>query len=324
MKYASIIVDITNAQLDRVFTYKIPEHLQEVLRVGMEVIIPFGRGNRTINGYIVGFADKASYDEDKIKEIISVADNRNAIEGRLVALSEWMSRNYGSTMIQALRTVLPVKEQVQARVSRRVCLNVAREEAQVALEYYLSHNQRARARLMSELMDHGEIPYELLSSKLNVNKPVVDHLLEKKLISIVTDDEEEDKFGCNPYSDNRNITLNGDQQLAVDRVCEDMHRGINKTYLVHGVTGSGKTEVYIRIIKDVIDRGGSAIVLIPEIALTYQTVMRFYTVFGKRVSVMNSRLSMGERYDRYLKALKGEIDVMIGPRSALFRSLVHI
>ena len=114
------------------------------------------------------------------------------------------------------------------------------------------------------------------------------------------------------------LTLNENQQRVVDTVCSDLDAGIHKTYLLRGVTGSGKTEVYMEMIQSVVDKGKQAIVLIPEIALTYQTVMRFYRRFKDRVSVMNSRLSAGERYDQMMRAKAGEVDVMIGPRSALF------
>ena len=114
------------------------------------------------------------------------------------------------------------------------------------------------------------------------------------------------------------LTLNEKQQVVVDHITANIEAGQNKTYLLKGVTGSGKTEVYMELIAHTIAQGKQAIVLIPEIALTFQTVMRFYNRFGDRVSIMNSRLSQGERYDQYLRAKNGDIDIMIGPRSALF------
>ena len=119
-------------------------------------------------------------------------------------------------------------------------------------------------------------------------------------------------------TEERKLTYTQEQQEIIDRFRGDYASGERHTYLLHGVTGSGKTEVYMEMIQTVVDMGKQAIVLIPEIALTYQTVMRFYRRFGDRVSIMNSRLSAGERYDQMMRAKDGKVDVMIGPRSALF------
>lgn len=119
--------------------------------------------------------------------------------------------------------------------------------------------------------------------------------------------------------DHRGIhTLNSEQQIIYEEFCRDYEEGIRKTYLLYGVTGSGKTEVYMSLIRKVIEKGQQVIVLIPEISLTYQTVNRFYTYFGDRVSFVNSKLSKGEKYDQFVRAQNGEVDIMIGPRSALF------
>ena len=109
-----------------------------------------------------------------------------------------------------------------------------------------------------------------------------------------------------------------EQQKIVEGVWQEVLEGKNRTWLIHGVTGSGKTAVYIELIEKIVKNGRQAIVLIPEIALTYQTVVRFYQRFGERVSILNSKMSAGERYDQFERAKNGELDVMIGPRSALF------
>ena len=121
----------------------------------------------------------------------------------------------------------------------------------------------------------------------------------------------------NVLGERKHIELNKQQKKAVDTIIADYDNGDYKTYLLHGVTGSGKTEVYLETIEHVLNHGRQAIVLIPEIALTFQTVQRFYHRFGDKVSIMNSRMSKGERYDQFLRAQRGDISVMIGPRSAL-------
>ncbi len=315
--YAKVIVDITHEKLDKVFEYRIPSELEGVLQVGMEVIVPFGNGNRETNGYVIGISETCEYDEGKVKEILRLAEKRLAIEGKLVALAGWMKENYGGTMIQSLKTVLPIKREEQQKIKRYVRLCLSQEEGRAKLEEYLKKNQRARVRALAALLDNGVLEYEFLIKKLNVSREVLRALEDQGVAQI----ESEHVFR-NPIKDRKQdwkpVDYTEEQQNAIDRFREDYLKGEQKTYLLYGVTGSGKTEVYMEMIARVIRGGKQAIVLIPEIALTYQTVMRFYKRFGNRISILNSRMSNGERYDQMMRAKEGGIDVMIGPRSALF------
>jgi len=315
--YADVIIDITNEKLDKVFQYKIPDSMAGQLRIGMEVRIPFGRGNREITGYITGFSETCNYDEAKLKELYGPAKESVAIESRLVTLAAWMKENYGGTMIQALKTVLPIKHTERAKQKRLLRRIVSREEGEKRLEEYQRKNQKARARLMAALLDDEEIEASLVMQKLNITLPVIRALEEQGVLEISSR-----RVYRNPVShgekEKEDFLPSPEQERAIRTFCRDYEAGVHRTYLIHGVTGSGKTEVYMEMIRQVVVSGRQAIVLIPEIALTYQTVMRFRRRFGDRVSIMNSRLSSGERYDQMMRAKKGELDVMIGPRSALF------
>ena len=315
--YADIIIDITHEKLDKIFQYSIPSDLDGVLQIGMEVIVPFGRSNRETKGYVVGFSQTTEYSAEKMKEILCIAKDSVAIESRLVNLAAWMKDYYGGTMIQALKTVIPIKKQEKARKKRYIRLCVDVEAGRQRLEHYLHLNQKARARLLAALLDEPRQEYELVTKKLNVTRTVVRALEEQGIVSL-----ESEQVLRNPVrhkSRREEIPeYTREQQHAIDRFWEDYSQGIRRTYLVYGVTGSGKTEVYMEMIARVLDEGRQAIVLIPEIALTYQMVMRFYGRFGDRVSILNSRMSQGERYDQMERVKAGEVDVMIGPRSALF------
>lgn len=315
--YADIIIDITHEKLDKIFQYSIPSDLDGVLQIGMEVIVPFGRSNRETKGYVVGFSQTTEYDAAKIKEVLCIAKDSVAIESRLVNLAAWMKDYYGGTMIQALKTVIPIKKQEKARKKRYIRLCVDVEAGRQRLEHYLHLNQKARARLLAALLDEPRQEYELVTKKLNVTRTVVRALEEQGIVSL-----ESEQVLRNPVrhkSRREEIPeYTKEQQHAIEQFWEDYSQGIRRTYLVYGVTGSGKTEVYMEMIARVLDEGRQAIVLIPEIALTYQTVMRFYGRFGDRVSILNSRMSQGERYDQMERVKAGEVDVMIGPRSALF------
>ena len=315
--YANIIIDITHEKLDKIFQYAVPSRLEGALAAGCEVEVPFGKGNRLTKGYVIGFAEQCDYDPAKIKEIQDISQKGIAIEGKLVALAAWMKDHYGGTMIQALKMVLPIRQQEKEKVKKKLRLLLDETEGREKLEYYLHKNQRARARLLAALLDDPVLDYELVNKKLNIPLSVVRALEEQGVAAL-----ESERVYRNPVKHREEapkpITFTEEQQYAVDRFWEDYEKGRYGTYLIHGVTGSGKTEVYIEMIRRVVLRGRQAIMLIPEIALTFQTVMRFYRCFGDRVSIMHSRLSVGERYDQMTRAKEGNIDVMIGPRSALF------
>ena len=315
--YARVIVDITHEKLDKVFEYSIPSELEGALQVGMEVIVPFGKGNRETKGYVIGITEACEYEAEKVKPIFRLAEKRMAIEGKLVALAGWMKEHYGGTMIQSLKTVLPIKKEEQQKIKRYVRLLLSQEEGREKLEEYLKKNQKARVRALAALLDNGVLEYEFLIKKLSVSRDVLRALEDQGVTQI----ESEHVFR-NPIKEREQnwkpVEYTEEQQNAIDRFREDYLKGENKTYLLYGVTGSGKTEVYMEMIARVIRDGKQAIVLIPEIALTYQTVMRFYKRFGNRISILNSRMSNGERYDQMMRAKEGGIDVMIGPRSALF------
>ena len=314
-KYANIIVDISHEKLDKTFQYLVPEELQAQVEVGVLVDIPFG--NRSITGYVVELTNEAEFEESRLKPIIGVKQGSVPIESQLIELAGWMRDNYGGTMNQALKTVIPIKQKTKAIERKRLKLLIDREEAIHTLALYEAKHATAKAKLLRALMEDMILDQSLVTQKLHVSTNTIKSLEKDKVIEI-----EITKEYRNPVnhleSKGYHLTLNEKQQEIVDKITQDMEAGEPKTYLLKGVTGSGKTEVYMELIAETIAKGKQAIVLIPEIALTFQTVMRFYNRFGDRVSIMNSRLSQGERYDQYLRAKNGDIDIMIGPRSALF------
>ena len=316
-KFAGIIVDISHESVDRPFSYKIRESMQKDIAIGSCVQVPFGRGNKLLKGYVVSFHDTVDFDEDKIKEIEDIIIKQDDTEGRMIELAAWIKEHYGSTMIQALKVVLPMKKAVKPIEKKTITLSCSKEEASQLLEVCKKKSQKARVRILEELLAEDVLDYQLVRGKLNISMQTLSKLTEMGVIAI----ESQDYFR-NPIviekSKETDKELLPMQQKIVDDFCAEYRAGIRKTYLLHGVTGSGKTEVYIRMIKEVVKQGKQVIFLIPEIALTYQTVLRFYHHFGNRVSIVNSTLSYGEKYDQFERATRGELDVIIGPRSALF------
>ena len=319
--YADIIVDISHEKLDKTFEYRIPPYLTQRIAVGMQVYIPFG--SRRITGYVVELSDEAEYDEDKLKNIAGIVTDSVPIESHLIALAGWMREHYGGTMNQALKMVLPIKEKKKAVEHKRVRLALHPVEAKNQLGAYERRHSTARAKLLRALLEEEELDWDLVTHKLGVSGSVIRAMEESGVVKVIRETQYRNPVS-HLTSRGYGLTLNDEQQEAVEAVWSDYEKGIRSTYLIKGVTGSGKTEVYMELIAKMQKAGRQAIVLIPEIALTYQTVLRFYNRFGDRVSILNSRMSPGERYDQFLRAKNGEIDVMIGPRSALFTPFANL
>ena len=321
MTYADIIVDISHEKLDKSFQYLIPDGLKDELQVGMVVSIPFGKGNHLRKGYVVGISQEPKVKGIPIKSITAVQNDRETTESRLIALAGWMKEHYGSTMIQALKTVLPIQKKMKAQEKRWITLLIPRENGEKLLEELKKTRFKARVRLLEALLqaENSKLETAWAGKELGTTASVLKYFEEQKVISV-----DSDEVYRNAITDAGSIPsvkpalLSQSQELAVEQILSEWEKPMPRPVLLHGVTGSGKTEVYMELIDKVIREGRQAIVLIPEIALTYQTVRRFYGRFGDRVSVINSRLSQGERYDQFKRAKQGEIQVMVGPRSALF------
>ena len=328
-RYAQIVIDISHGRLDRPFTYRIPGAMEQELRPGSLVLVPFGRGDTLRKGYIIDFADTCSYPENQIKDIAGVARSGGEETGEMaVRLALWMKKRYGSTLASALKTVLTARKQAKPVEQKSVRLLLSRQEAEEKRLFYEKKHQVARERLLGGLLEVPEQPYRLLVQKLHVSAQVISALQKQGVLEVTTTKSLRNPVPVMPKEGGR-LVLSPEQQSIRDGVLRDfeaLQRGedVPRVSLIHGITGSGKTEVYISIIEEVVKRGRQAIMLIPEISLTYQTLMRFYRHFGERVSVMNSTLSESEKSDQYERARRGEIDVIIGPRSALFTPFAHI
>lgn len=327
--YAQIIIDISHGRLDRPFTYRIPEALQNDLCLGSLVVVPFGKGDTKRKGYVIGFSNTCEYPDGKLKEIEAIASGGTDVTGdNAVRLALWMKQRYGSTMAVALRTVLTSRKQAKPCEHRSIHLLLSKDDAEKKRHEFAMKHQVARERLLRELMEAPDQPYSLVIQKLHVTAPVIAALKKQGILEVRTE-----TFLRNPVSiekcEEAGIRLSPEQRAISEGVLQDFEalqegKDIPRVSLIHGITGSGKTEVYIAIIEEIVKRGRQAIMLIPEISLTYQTLMRFYRHFGDRVSVMNSTLSESEKSDQFERARRGEIDVIIGPRSALFTPFPRI
>ena len=326
MIFANVIVDISHEKLDKTFQYIIPEHLQEYIRPGVRVDIPFGRGNRVISGYVVEVTDKPEYEIDKMKDIMAVRLGSKPIESQFIALAAWMKEHTGSTLNQALKTVIPVKQEVKGKENISIELAISSQEAERLYSTYSKRkNTQKRADLIKYLMNNKIIDKRQAMDKLLISDAIIRDMIKSEILKTSSS-----KIYRNPLVlenakyERKEVDLNEEQIRVVNDIKTSMENEDTRPHLIHGVTGSGKTEVYMELIDYMLKRDRQVIVLIPEISLTYQTVMRFYSRFGENVAIINSKLSQGEKHDQFERAKKGEANIMVGPRSALFTPFTRL
>ncbi|MBO4653788.1 MAG: primosomal protein N' [Lachnospiraceae bacterium] len=308
--YADIIIDISAPTLDRSFQYEVPKELQDRAEIGAPVLVPFANAKAPRRGYIVGLSDELKVAPEKLKPIADIPEKDITIEDSMVALAYRIKRRYGGSLYDALRTVIPSRQKI-ASVPKRKIRRVMTADALTELLTETPRSQTAKARLYSALIETEEIPYELVTGKLKITKAALDRAEEAGILAVIEQDEADNEPG-----EGLTVTLNDEQVHAADTISAGF--GTSGVYVLHGITGSGKTEVYLSVIEKTLATGKQVIVLIPEIALTYQTVLRFYRCFGDRVAFVHSKMPAGERYRIRERAKEGKISIMIGPRSALF------
>ena len=315
--YADVVIDISHEAIDRVFQYEVPLFLCDEIKVGVQVIVPFGAGNHQRKGYVIELKTTPDYEITKIKSLISIVSKSVPIEGKMIQLADFLKRQYGSTMINALKTVVMIPDKVMDKEQKLYSLSVTKEEAkQKKLAYEQTVKYQTRGKLLNLLLEKNQLSKEEIK-KAGISDSILKNLEKEGIIQadvkrqyrnpVILKKEEEQV-----------ITLNVEQQIAFDTFYQDFQNQNYYTYLLYGITGSGKTQVYLAMIEEVVRCGKQAILLIPEISLTFQNINRFQKRFGERVTIIHSKLSKGEKYDQFERAKRGEVDVVIGPRSALF------
>lgn len=310
--YAEVLIEYPTKKIDKYFTYKVPNNLE--LKVGMKVKVPFN--NKVINGFVVGI--KNEYNEEyELKEIIDVIDKELVLNEELLNLGKYIQDSTLCPLISAYQVMLPSSLKINNNntdynfYKTYVVLNKSNDEIKDYLHNYKKINKQSE--LLNILLEQKKI------LKSECNAYALKALKDKELVSEIKETE----YRINKC-ENKNLVkhkLNDEQLNAYNIISSDVE---NNTYLLEGITGSGKTEVYLNLIDNVLKKGKSAILLVPEISLTMQIVNRLYDWFGKTVSILHSALSNGEKYDEYLKILRGDAKVVVGTRSAIFAPLKDI
>ena len=310
MKFALVVIAVSVRALDRVFSYRIPDEMQDKLDVGMRVNVPFGMGNRMLEGYVIGLSDSVEIDETKVKPIAAILENYPVISERRIELAYWMQKKYYSTLSECLQCIIPKK--VKSKTYK--CAFIDYDNTETELIDSILAKKNKQSLVLDMLINGDSIPVDHIKAILGIDGSPINALVKKGVLKTEENEIYRGNYNLARAVKSSPFTLNDEQKAALDDILSNTDRPV----LLKGVTGSGKTEVYLQAIEAVMNEGKQAIVLVPEISLTPQTVDRFVSRFGDAVAVTHSRMSDGERYDQWRRAAGNEISVMIGPRSAIF------
>lgn len=310
--YAKVIVDIKHSQVDKVFDYKINNVTK--IALGHRVLVPFGISNKLIEGFVIGFCEVSDYDENKIKSIHNALDQYPVLKKDQISLAYFMRDEYGCTLADAFRLMLPGRLH-GLREKKRLCARIISDN--ITALYTNSGKEKAptQIKIYNYLKEHGESWISDIESEISGASSAINALKAKGIVDVYLKDIVRIPYENTKKSYKEHI-LKEQQKFVVEKITANMFCG--KKYLLHGITGSGKTEVYLRLVDYCINSNCGAIILVPEIALTPQAVERYRARFGNNVALLHSRLSPGERFDQWKLILKGECNVVLGPRSAIF------
>ena len=307
--YALVLVEIGVKNVDKYFTYHIPDNLEDKINIGIRVKVPFN--TREISGFVIKIINEIEDNNYEVKDILEVIDNEEVLNLELLKLGEYISSKTLCSMITAYQTMLPKALKANHKVAmkpKNEVIAVLNKDVSEIYEYISFCSYKKQVEILNGIIENGSV--KVVSS----NVSSITSLANKGLIKTIS--REVYRYNDNTIENKHTVFLNEEQSKVVKEVIDNLNT--NNTYLLKGVTGSGKTEVYMHIIKEVIDRGMQAIMLVPEISLTPQIVSRFRQRFNNEVAVLHSGLSDGERYDEYRKIKKGLVKIVVGARSAIF------
>ena len=380
-----MIVDLSTMQTNHPFTYKIPVKFQSILKPGMRVVVQFGKGNRQIQGFVIGLTDK--YDSDyQLKTITDVLDLEPVLNSEALQLAEWMTKQTFAFKIRCLQVMLP--NAMRASYHKKLKIMVPFKDDPQIKKLFGAHNeiefkstefnaselhqiiklrQQQKIKLIYEVYDRA-VAKKVSAFKTNLpvstlmkikehlkNAPkqlkLLDFLIAHPLQTFVQADfihhtnftsqdvrngeqkrwlkrfkieQQRNPFDIHDVDPTLPKKLTSEQQVVVDTLDNDINTNNDRTSLLEGVTGSGKTEVYLQVIQHALSKGKTALMLVPEISLTPQIVQRFKARFGDQVAVLHSGLSLGERYDEWRRINNGKAKVVVGARSAIFAPLKNL
>lgn len=305
--YIEVLTQIGAKQVDQYYIYHVPNIFIDKIKIGIRVKIPFG--SMILEGFVMNITNSISYDKNKIKDIIDIVDSSPVLNEEMIKLGKYMSENLLCSLVSAYQVMLPkaLKAEIKSNIKVKYNKYLRRKKSIEEIDEYIKKcKYEGQINLLCKLKEN-DIKINKMTSTINT---IIKHNLAEIYL------EEEKRYTYTGFSNYKKVTLTQEQESIVDEVTSSFNK--EETYLLYGVTGSGKTEVYMNIIENTLKQGKEAIMLVPEISLTPQIVGKFISRFGNKISVLHSKLSDTERYDEYRKITEGESKIVIGTRSAIF------
>ena len=307
------LVELEHVFIDKTFTYKINKEQLPLLKVGMRVVVPFGK--QTLEGFVLKIYENKDVSlENKLKEIISIVDTYPILNEELLTLGKYISKTTLCSLMTSYQAMLPKALKAKKKVNM-----TPKYDTYICINYSMYNNDikfnASQEKILELLKENKKVKKEVLN-KISVSS--VNTLLKKNILL----EEKEENYRYNLINEEKiKFNLNEEQQKVYKEIFNSINT--NETFLLYGVTGSGKTNVYMKVIEDVIKNNKTAILLVPEISLTPQIIKRFTSYFSN-IAVLHSGLSDGEKYDEWRKINEGKVNIVIGARSAIFAPLKNI
>ena len=324
---AQIIINSNVKNLNKIFDYNVPTDLEGTICVGDRVLVPFGNKKTFEEGFVIGLKEKTEY---KVKDIVKI-QNEIKLTKENIELAKLMAKRYFCNISDCIKLMLPpgtisknIENRIKDKKQRFVYLKKDIEEIEQDIESKIIKSEKQK-RVLNFLIQNDGIQTTDLEVITDTTSAILKTLQNKEYIEIIEQEVERNPFINKNIERTNKLKLTPEQKEAFEKIEKEIKEENYKEFLLYGVTGSGKSEIYLQAIEEVLKKGKTAIVLVPEISLTPQMVDRFISRFGEEdIAVLHSKLSVGERYDQWKKIKKGECKIVIGARSAIFAPINNL
>ena len=322
---AEVVINRSAKRLNRTFDYNIPSNLEELVMIGSTVLVPFGKSSTLEEGYVVRIKESTQYE---VKEIVQIKHN---LTEKQIELAQWMAKRYFCNVSDCIKQMLTpgtksknTEKNVQDKMINVVYLKKDIEEIQFDIEIGKIKSEKQK-KILQFLKSNEGVTIPEIEMFTGGTRAIVKTLEKNEYVEIVEKKVERNPLANKQIAKTENLQLTDEQQNAYNSVMYAMQEHRYSQFLLYGITGSGKTEVYLQLIGEALKRNKTAIVLVPEISLTPQMIDRFIARFNQdEIAVLHSKLSIGERYDEWNKIKEGNAKIIIGARSAIFAPTKNI
>lgn len=317
---AEVILESNVKSLNRIFDYNIPKDMENNISIGSRVLVPFGRGKSLAEGIVTNIKDNTDFE---VKDITKIEEQSLSTEK--IKLARWMAKRYFSNISECMRLMLRpgtttknFANRMNSKTALFVSLNIAKEQVIKDIEENRVKSEKQKT-ILKYLLENEIVLQAELIEKTNVSRAIIKTLEKNGFVKIETKKVERNSLASKNIKRRGNLKFTEEQEIAYSKIEQSIDNKEFKKFLLYGVTGSGKTEIYLQLIEKIVESGKTAIMLVPEISLTPQMINRFIERFGKEIiSVLHSKLSVGERHDSWERIENGEAKIVIGARSAIF------